>query len=229
MSTTSISSSSRHFTRLPPLTDDERQLLRDNEGCFKCREPFVQHSSNNCPNGFPDGATYKPLTAASIAAKKTRKNSSTVAVEMLSAVLGDESDSSEECVAPFTTPHLTWDCPVDSPVVSSSVIVSVLIDHGSPAVLIDEAKLSLSNLASAAARYPGLLNVQLHYLVTRDGFPPSCITLNLCTHLALYAQFLRLIFVLPSFWKDRFSYVTKLLSIMNCAVTVKDVDSKTEE
>ncbi|KAG2746332.1 hypothetical protein P692DRAFT_20820289 [Suillus brevipes Sb2] len=66
MSTTSISSSSRPFIRLPPLTDNERQLLRDNEGCFKCREPFVQHSSNNCPNGFPDGATYKPFTAAGV-------------------------------------------------------------------------------------------------------------------------------------------------------------------
>ncbi|KAG1761950.1 hypothetical protein EDD22DRAFT_894206 [Suillus occidentalis] len=178
MSTTSISSSSRPFTRLPRLTDDERQLLRDNEGCFKCREPFVQHSSNNCPEGFPNGATYTPLTAASISAKKS---------PMPSAVLGYESDSSEEYVAPFTTLHLTWDCPVDSPVISSSVVVSALIDRGPPTVLIDEAK--LSNLASATARYPSLSHVQLHCPVTRNGFSPSCITLNLYTHLALYAQF----------------------------------------
>ncbi|KAG1760618.1 hypothetical protein EDD22DRAFT_900292 [Suillus occidentalis] len=167
MSTTSISSSSRPFTRLPRLTDDERQLLRDNEGCFKCREPFVQHSSNNCPEGFPDGATYTPLTAASISAKKS---------PMPSAVLGYESDSSEEYVAPFMTPHLTWDCPVDSPVVSSSVVVSALIDRGSPTVPIDEAK--LSNLASATARYPSLSHVQLHCPLTRNGFSSSCITLN---------------------------------------------------
>jgi hypothetical protein len=118
MSTTSISSCSRPFICLPLLTDDDRQLLHDNEGCFKCCDPFVQHLLNNCPKGFPDGATYKPLTAAFIATKKTKKGPSTVAaieiggvytvaVEMLSAVLGDGSDSSEECMALFTTPHLT--------------------------------------------------------------------------------------------------------------------------
>ncbi|KAG1789418.1 uncharacterized protein HD556DRAFT_1447033 [Suillus plorans] len=105
--TTSSSTSSKPFTRLPPLTDDERQLLRDNEGCFKCREPFVHHSSSNCSKGFPDGATYKSLTAASVAAKKGRKGTTTVAavgiqdtvaVVMPSAALGDGTDSGEECV-----------------------------------------------------------------------------------------------------------------------------------
>ncbi|KIK43352.1 hypothetical protein CY34DRAFT_40541, partial [Suillus luteus UH-Slu-Lm8-n1] len=148
--TTSNADSSKPFTRLPSLTDDERQLLRDNEGCFKCREPFVKHSSANCSKGFPDGATYKALTAATIAAKKAKKNAKevvaaveveenhTVAVVMPSAVLGNGSDSDEECVAPLQTPHLRWDCRIDGPAVSSSIVVSALIDHGSSLVLIDE-------------------------------------------------------------------------------------------
>jgi hypothetical protein len=61
-----------------------------------------------------------------------------VAVVMPSAVLGDGSDSDDECMAPLQTPHLRWDCLVDGPAVSSSVTVSALIDHGSSLVLIDD-------------------------------------------------------------------------------------------
>ncbi|KAG1841699.1 hypothetical protein DFJ58DRAFT_610860, partial [Suillus subalutaceus] len=48
-------SNAKTFTRLPSLTDTERQLLRDNDGCFKCRKPFAGHTSTSCPMGFPDG------------------------------------------------------------------------------------------------------------------------------------------------------------------------------
>lgn len=135
------------FVRVPPLTEDERTLLRENDGCFKCREPFAKHTTSNCTNGFPDGATYKTVTAATIAAKKAKKSgntvaavevANTVAVVMPSAALGNGSDS-EECVAPLTTPLLMWDCLIDSPNVSSPSRVSALIDDGSAAVLIDEA------------------------------------------------------------------------------------------
>ncbi|KAG1839529.1 hypothetical protein F4604DRAFT_1599551, partial [Suillus subluteus] len=144
------SGTSKNFTRLPSLTDAERQLLRDNDGCFKCREPFAGHGSSNCTKGFPDGATYKTLTASLIAAKKAKKGKDvvaavgvdddcdTVAVVMPSAVLGNGTDSGEECVAPLQTPHLRWDCLVDGPGVSSPINVSALIDHGSSLVLIGE-------------------------------------------------------------------------------------------
>lgn len=101
----STGTSTKPYTRLPSLTEEERQLLRDNEGCFKCREPFVQHTTLNCSKGFPDGATYKPLTAASVAAKKPKKGTTTiaaveiqdtVAVIMPSAALGDGTDSGED-------------------------------------------------------------------------------------------------------------------------------------
>ncbi|KAF9236821.1 hypothetical protein BU15DRAFT_49524 [Melanogaster broomeanus] len=56
-------SSNRPFVRLPPLTTEERKLLQDNDGCFKCRLPFQRHTSRNCTNDFPDAKSYKTLTA----------------------------------------------------------------------------------------------------------------------------------------------------------------------
>jgi hypothetical protein len=51
---------------LPKLTEIERKLLYDNDGCLKCHHVFVNHRSPACPNDFPDPTTYKPITQASI-------------------------------------------------------------------------------------------------------------------------------------------------------------------
>lgn len=47
---------------LPHLTDFERDVPDIHHGCKKCRRFYVKHSGANCPNEFPDGATYQPLT-----------------------------------------------------------------------------------------------------------------------------------------------------------------------
>ncbi|KAG2347974.1 hypothetical protein BDR05DRAFT_996297 [Suillus weaverae] len=124
--------STKTFTRLPALTDAEHQLLHDNDGCFKCCELFAGHTSSNCPKGFPDGTTYKTLTAAVIIAKKSKKDGgvvtsvdvkgtdNTIAVVMPSAVLGNGTDSGES-VAPLQTPLLRWNCLLDGPVVTSPI------------------------------------------------------------------------------------------------------------
>ncbi|KAG2114690.1 uncharacterized protein F5147DRAFT_570230 [Suillus discolor] len=144
------SSTLKPFTRLPSLTNSEWQLLHDNDRCFKCCEPFMGHTSSNCTKGFPDGVLYKTLTSSSVTAKKMKKGKDvvttveveetcyTVAVVMLSAVLGNGTDSGEECMALLQTPHLRWDCLIDGPGVSSPINVSVLIDYGSSLVLIGE-------------------------------------------------------------------------------------------
>lgn len=36
---------------LKPLTDNERQYLRKNEGCFRCRKVRAGHLAKDCPNG----------------------------------------------------------------------------------------------------------------------------------------------------------------------------------
>jgi hypothetical protein len=51
---------------LPKLTESERQLLFDNDGCLKCRKFFAGHHSVNCPNAFPNTASYHTLTQADV-------------------------------------------------------------------------------------------------------------------------------------------------------------------
>ena len=46
---------------LAALTEAERDQLDNNNGCRKCRRLNVYHISKNCPNGFPDAATYTGL------------------------------------------------------------------------------------------------------------------------------------------------------------------------
>ncbi|KIO13808.1 hypothetical protein M404DRAFT_121464, partial [Pisolithus tinctorius Marx 270] len=160
----------RARTRPPALTVEERQLLRDNSGCFKCRCLFQNHTMHNCPNDFPEAKNYKVLTAADVeAAKKKRTkpvaavieeepaakraritevddDTDAIAVVMPSAALGDGTDSGEEYVAPLSVPHLRWSCLLEGPNLTFPLSVKVLIDSGSHLVLIDEsliAKLGL--------------------------------------------------------------------------------------
>lgn len=65
------SSSSSTVKRLPRLTDAERNLLADFQGCTKCRVFFVaKHSHDDCE--FADANTYQPLTIAMADAAKRR-------------------------------------------------------------------------------------------------------------------------------------------------------------
>ncbi|KAI6105327.1 hypothetical protein F5141DRAFT_1064544 [Pisolithus sp. B1] len=148
-------------TRVPPLTVEERQLLKDNSRCFKCRHFFQTHTTPTCPNEFPELKGYKTLTVEDIevARKKCAKlvaaviedepapkrprfmeveDTDAVTVVMPSAALGSGSESEDECVAPFSTMHFHWPCLLDGPNTSSSLHVNALIDNGSHLVLIDE-------------------------------------------------------------------------------------------
>src|SRR5271154_5895357 len=57
-------------TRVPKLTEDERKLLLQNQGCLKCCRVFVEHKMANCPVGFPDPSKYKTLTQGTVDAIK---------------------------------------------------------------------------------------------------------------------------------------------------------------
>src|SRR6202522_1756321 len=52
----------RFQKRCPPLPPSEISLLNAHKGCRKCRRFYVAQRVPTCPNGFPDGATYVPLT-----------------------------------------------------------------------------------------------------------------------------------------------------------------------
>ena len=143
----------------PPLTDTERTLLFEHDGCTKCRKPWQNHLKATCPNPWPKKSNVKTLTKADMGAPppgfpKSRRakvahgvavnhvgeGSSTTVTASASVVqmpnnIVDSEDSSEY-VAPLHTPHLLWRCALDA---AQTVIVDALIDDGSHTVLIDEA------------------------------------------------------------------------------------------
>ena len=95
---------------LPKLTPAERSVLLEHQGCFKCRQLYVNHRSADCPNGFPSPDSYKPLTAAYAEEVWHSRNRPRLMVGILgycgpvaepSAVLGigeEESDDSDAYV-----------------------------------------------------------------------------------------------------------------------------------
>ena len=70
----SLGSSSTPRQYLPKLTDTKKALLDTNQGCRRCRKPFVGHTSDACPmkanNTWPDVQSYIPITSATIEAAK---------------------------------------------------------------------------------------------------------------------------------------------------------------
>ncbi len=58
----SSSASQTSANSLPKLTQAEKQLLSEHQGCFKCRRFYAGHLSGGCPNGFPKADGYVPLS-----------------------------------------------------------------------------------------------------------------------------------------------------------------------
>ena len=161
--TTKASLDDKARSHVPRLTTEERKLLQDNAGCFKCRQFFQSHTLSTCTNDFPDAKGYKTLTAADVEATRIKKRAKPIAaviedepivkrarasveeivepiaVVMPSAALGNGSESGDECVAPFSVPHFRWRCLLDGPNTEFSIPVDALIDNGSHLVLIDDA------------------------------------------------------------------------------------------
>jgi hypothetical protein len=80
---------------LPKLTESERKLLSDNDGCFKCRTFFADHRSPACKADFPNPVSYKPLTQSNVdKAKKSRNNKN------VSAILPSLDNSDENIFVP---------------------------------------------------------------------------------------------------------------------------------
>ncbi|KAJ7443071.1 hypothetical protein B0H11DRAFT_2251143 [Mycena galericulata] len=141
--TAASSSTTATFVNCPPLTADERELLRANDGCNKCRRFFVGHQSKSCPNGFPDPANYQTLTQADANRAKTTSKGKAVAVVMPAIDDVDDSEDDDELSSvssdsfPFRVPHLEWNCLIEGPMSNFPLPIKVLIDDGAHLVLID--------------------------------------------------------------------------------------------
>ncbi|RDX47649.1 hypothetical protein OH76DRAFT_1354023, partial [Lentinus brumalis] len=163
-STTSGASASTATTQnLPKLSQSEKLLLNEHQGCYKCRRFYAGHLSGACPNGFPKAETYTPLTQASAlkaregrTAKDGNKSrtflrSTDVDTETIDAtviagvtsgqplaattgILGSGSDS-DECVTPLLAPHTILRARILSPSFEAEPS-PLLIDSGASAVLI---------------------------------------------------------------------------------------------
>jgi len=83
----------------PKLLDSERKLLNDNKGCVKCCHFFVNHHAAECPNDFPNPATYKTLVQADVDHVKCNRSKRVAAVTATTSP-EDVSSSSME-----TPPH----------------------------------------------------------------------------------------------------------------------------
>ena len=93
--------------RCPKLEPDERKLLIQHNGCFKCRRFDQSHGANNCPHGFPDGKSYRKVTATcdcvGNAPKKNGKPSTSGKSKAVAAVTNKDmtsvSEDEEDCIA----------------------------------------------------------------------------------------------------------------------------------
>ncbi|KAK0466447.1 uncharacterized protein EV420DRAFT_1511665 [Desarmillaria tabescens] len=50
-----------HHVRLPCLTDEQRDWMKEKKGCFKCRRIWAFHTSRECHYGPPDPTTYRGI------------------------------------------------------------------------------------------------------------------------------------------------------------------------
>ena len=134
---------------LPKLTDAERALLRvtEHDGCFRCRLFYAGHRSSNCPNSWPNAATYKPLTQsmALAAAPASVKPAITTGAALANTDSEEErdydtSDTYVPMPVPFTVPHLYASFEVTGPLIEDfPVPVKALLDIGCPSTVISDA------------------------------------------------------------------------------------------
>jgi hypothetical protein len=148
--------------KLPRLTDAERSLFFDNEGCLKCRHFFVKHRTADCPNNFPTPTSYKTQMNDDVnAARHKASNTVATVAEFLrgsgnlpvaaimppmndSAVLeGDSSDLLKDSDDSMSThsvllsvPHYHWKCVMNNRNSNNRSHVEVLIDNSFHTVLI---------------------------------------------------------------------------------------------
>ena len=161
--TASSASSSSSSPYPPKLTEEERRLLLEHEGCFKCCTFYAGHRQATCTASI-SGKGYKTLTAQDAARAKAQQNprrSTTVAVvsdagqkktldspDLMAALFPELEDEDELSFSepshdslpsvspppPLKCKHLTWNCVLTGP--SDSFSVKALIDSGAHMVLI---------------------------------------------------------------------------------------------
>ncbi|TFK79084.1 hypothetical protein K466DRAFT_506169 [Polyporus arcularius HHB13444] len=169
---TPASSSTYPRLKTPALTEPERTLLRDHQGCFKCRKFYAGHHRDACSETLtPDDASKAKKVWEAGGSKARRTAVAAVNVENTSqlqeipespptvnigavyasafvgAIGTDDEDTwdSEYVNTPLSTPHLILSASITSPSCLSDSI-DMLIDTGCPVNLISETIATSLNL-----------------------------------------------------------------------------------
>ncbi|KAF4600290.1 hypothetical protein EYR38_004914 [Pleurotus pulmonarius] len=93
----STASSPASFVPIPKLLPEERALLADNGGCFKCRKFWAGHLGVRCTAPPIDGSKYKTLTQKDVPPRPANYNSrsgSTSVAAVLNSDNGEQSTAS---------------------------------------------------------------------------------------------------------------------------------------
>ncbi|KAF8989419.1 hypothetical protein BDQ17DRAFT_1547591 [Cyathus striatus] len=144
--TSSNNTPSNHEKKfLPRLTDTEKKLLHEHEGCARCRRFYAGHRSDTCPmkkmNTWPDATSYVPLSEAMAKAAVPRIVVGAARASSLAEVEDEDTDS---YVLPvpnsFSTLHFYADFSITGPSISEfPITVSSLLDTGCPSTVISAA------------------------------------------------------------------------------------------
>ena len=162
---TNPTASSSNLTLYPPrLTEEERRLLHDHEGCLKCREFYAGHHAKQCTVTL-SGKDYKVRTLADAlrakakngtrappiaAVTETESEHATPAPDLVAAIfpqnatfrtdrsLSESSDTSVSSVsaAPLKGKHFIWTCRLNNATDRPCLKTKALIDGGAHMVLI---------------------------------------------------------------------------------------------
>ncbi|KAG6876793.1 hypothetical protein C0992_011716 [Termitomyces sp. T32_za158] len=141
--------------KLAKLTDDEKKLLAEHQGCTRCRTFYCDHARqpDACPmkmtNTWPDPKTTKTLTSAMALAAKPKKVAGLAYIEPdEDAETRDEDtdesytyarSSSSDTEAPLSAPHMTTMLEVTGLAISSFPLsVRVILDNGCPSTVISD-------------------------------------------------------------------------------------------
>ncbi|KAF8984756.1 hypothetical protein BDQ17DRAFT_1393824 [Cyathus striatus] len=127
---------------LPKLTDSEKKLLNEHEGCACCRTFYAGHRSDTCPmkksNTWPDAFSYTSLTKAM--AKAAVPHLTAGATQMATSYSNDDTDlyvATPHVSAPFSLPHMCAVFDMTGPSISDFPIsVTSLLDIGCPSIVI---------------------------------------------------------------------------------------------
>ena len=183
---TATSSSSTTYP--PKLTDDERRLLHEHEGCLKCHAFYAGHRADKCTTTL-SGKNYKQLTLQDALRAKANKGGTRnppLAAITIPTIETENNDSNDLLVAIFPTAaaadtsfsdtansslssvsspptlkcnHFIWNCVVNSSTARAPVNETALIDSGANMVFIRADTVSKFQLPVFPLPKPKLVSV----------------------------------------------------------------------